>query len=366
MAAGIAVYENPNVREWIEKNRQRLAERWYPADADAQRRHEPHSPETKRRQHAKEEAERTAAVDAARRKREEIMRVNGETLQRRHSARSHDGEITTRKTPSSSEKQEDGHTSFDDFLRDDGSGAYTLHSTGVELNQPIPGDGGELRQRADRHGLEGLQLGAAMANPFADEDGMDFPGPDHKAVDPVAEEPKPLPSPQPKEFLSQTPVSPAVLENDQAILNTPSTSASSSSSSSEISISPPVTSAQYAAHHLSEHLEDDEAEDLPSPSSAPHTPTARAAHPHPTFSPSVISLQSSHSSTATLNNDDDVSLISASEGEGQLLEEVDSEEEEDEGEGGVGTPIGSWSEIESVPSGRSRRSSWAGSSSSGS
>ncbi|KAI9669450.1 MAG: hypothetical protein M1817_004675 [Caeruleum heppii] len=336
VAAGIAVYENPNVRDWIEKNRQRFAERWYPADTPQPDRQA--SPEAKKRQHAREEAERTAAVDAARKKREEMMRVNGEEFMRRHSSRKNAGEDATTKKSLGPDSARDRHTSFDDFLQNDGSGAYTLHTSGVEVNDQVVRQEGEgLRQRTDRHGLEGLKLGAATANPFADDDGgsMDVEDTPSSSLPKDRELER---SHQQDNSTFQTPVSPPS-EEDQLTIHTPTTSASEST--------PSPLSTPLASPHQQLDLPEHRTQAVLHSSSPP-------LH-HLSTSPSVMSLQSD--STATL--DDDVSLVTASEGEGDILEEVDSEVEV----GGVGTPMGSWSEIGSVRSGRSRRSSWGGSSS---
>ncbi|KAI9846579.1 MAG: hypothetical protein M1837_003820 [Sclerophora amabilis] len=128
VAAGIAVYENPQVREWVDKSRRRIALALYNLGDDIQ----PGS---------SHDVDANAAIEAAKRKRDEIMATNRGRFLRRQLG------VDTSKDNSVS--PESGYTSFDDFLNRDENGAYTLRNTSAKVD-----DEHGLRKRGKRTRIE--------------------------------------------------------------------------------------------------------------------------------------------------------------------------------------------------------------------
>lgn len=112
MAAGIAAYENEQVQAWLERTRRKITSAIYNIGEDVHR--DP------------QENEKVAIlVEAAKRKRDEVLASSRELfvqrLERRNQHR------VRKNQPSTSE-----HRSFDDFLKGDDNGAYTLHNNSAE------------------------------------------------------------------------------------------------------------------------------------------------------------------------------------------------------------------------------------------
>ncbi|KAI9793935.1 MAG: hypothetical protein M1833_000504 [Piccolia ochrophora] len=134
VAAGLAVYESQQVQEWFDTTRRKVVQAFQPRSGEKDELH-------------REEDDLTAAVavEAARRKRDELMARNQLELMQRHSKR----------RPSKR-----ASANFDDFLQGDGEGAYTLQNTAVETKADTDG----LRRR--RGSTYGEPTGAAEGNPF--------------------------------------------------------------------------------------------------------------------------------------------------------------------------------------------------------
>ena len=131
VAAGIAVYENPQVQEWVEKTRRKIAIAIYSLDHNGQ-------PTPSQRE---KEAD---AVAAARKKRDEVMTMNRDLFVNQQQKKRMQEQ--SRHKPSSA----NGTASFDDFLKGDGAGAYMLHNTSAEpmVGGPVP-----RRRTKDDRGL---------------------------------------------------------------------------------------------------------------------------------------------------------------------------------------------------------------------
>lgn len=144
VAAGIAVYEHPQVQEWFEKTRRKIAVAIHNI-GEGPRPAGPAGPT---------EEEIVAAVEAARRKRDEILARNRDLFVR----------PSTRRTSSETLREKDvstaqpGCANFDDFLQGDGTGSYTLHNTSSERADTTDRS---LRHRTNNGGVEsraGLEM----------------------------------------------------------------------------------------------------------------------------------------------------------------------------------------------------------------
>ncbi|KAI9765359.1 MAG: hypothetical protein M1840_007439 [Geoglossum simile] len=150
VAAGIAVYESPQVREFVNKGRRRIAIALHTLGEEINP--DPHRPSSASNEggHAAEEMQRL--------RRAEIMERNREQFLQQREAEIADREKQKRRTP------ESGYASFDDFLSQDVEkrGTYTIRSTSVAHSDSEEG----LKRRSE--GVRGLERGGAFANPFAD------------------------------------------------------------------------------------------------------------------------------------------------------------------------------------------------------
>ncbi|KAI9886680.1 MAG: hypothetical protein M1823_001524 [Watsoniomyces obsoletus] len=116
VTVGVAVYESPEIQQWLEQMRQKILIAFQG------------DPAPPRPMPSKEEQE--AAVAAARRKREEVMVRNRHLFVRQRSQQMQQAVMKK---------------DFDDFLKGDGSGSYTLHNTSAEPQANT----GELRRRPE-------------------------------------------------------------------------------------------------------------------------------------------------------------------------------------------------------------------------
>ncbi|KAI9718581.1 MAG: hypothetical protein M1812_004032 [Candelaria pacifica] len=132
IAAGVAVYENPQVRQWVDQSRRKIAIALHSLGDDVQ----PPSMEEN------DEEER-------RRQREELMYWNMKRDEQRRKRK----------------QREASKTSFDDMVTKEGNLKETdaTHSTATEVQG---GDDG-VRRRPDRH--QEAEGGTAHVNPFADQ-----------------------------------------------------------------------------------------------------------------------------------------------------------------------------------------------------
>ncbi|KAH0538783.1 hypothetical protein FGG08_004615 [Glutinoglossum americanum] len=150
VAAGIAVYESPQVRELVNKGRRRIAialhtlgEEIHPNTRRPSSDSGDHGPE---------------AEELRQLRRAELVERNRDQFLRQREAEIAPREKSKRRTP------ESGYASFDDFLTQDAekAGTYTIRNTSVA--HPDHEEG--LRRRTE--GVRGLERGGAFANPFAD------------------------------------------------------------------------------------------------------------------------------------------------------------------------------------------------------
>ena len=110
VAVGVAIYENQQIQQWVENTRRKIL-------VALQSDHDDPLPPPPPPRPSKDEQE--AAVEAARQKRDEIMERNRHLFLRR------------RQQPIPQEQPPKAET-FDGFLKGDGSGAYSLHSSPIE------------------------------------------------------------------------------------------------------------------------------------------------------------------------------------------------------------------------------------------
>ncbi|KAI9754840.1 MAG: hypothetical protein M1815_005411 [Lichina confinis] len=158
VAAGIAVYEHPQVQEWFERTRRRIAVVINgPADGHDEAPY-----------HAGIKGENVAAaVEAARRKREEILAKNG-ALFVRPSANRHPASSSHSSSHELQERNSGSNTSrgvtSDDVLKTNGSGGYTLRNTSA---QPTSAGEPSLRLRSGGIGessVENKKTGLGSTN----------------------------------------------------------------------------------------------------------------------------------------------------------------------------------------------------------
>ncbi len=116
VTVGVAVYESPEIQQWVERMRQKILIAFQAETA-------PPRP-------GPSKGEQEAAIAAARRKREEVMIRNRHLFVRQR-----------QQQMQQSVKTKD----FDDFLKGDGSGSYTLHNTSAEPQANVV----ELRRRPE-------------------------------------------------------------------------------------------------------------------------------------------------------------------------------------------------------------------------
>ena len=145
LAAGVAVYEKPQVREWVEMSRRKIALALHSLGDEI-------NPPSQCGQDDED-----AAIQAARARRDEIMAANREKFLRRHSANADSESKNVAATSSSTD------VTFDDFLDKHESGTYTLPTRDNDSNA----EPGELRRRTE--GVRGLERGSLAADPFGDE-----------------------------------------------------------------------------------------------------------------------------------------------------------------------------------------------------
>ena len=163
VAASIALYENPQVRQWVDQSRRKLAVALHSLGDEI-------NPASRSRSSDDDD---TLAEEQRRRRREEIVRRNRLELIRRAREQGVAVDLDElaavgreytdeKKTPQSARGQ-----SFDDMIGDDGrlrseqSAGSTAASTAVEQSEK------GLRQRGQA--AHGIAAGATFANPFTDE-----------------------------------------------------------------------------------------------------------------------------------------------------------------------------------------------------
>ncbi|KAL1872312.1 hypothetical protein VTK73DRAFT_1622 [Phialemonium thermophilum] len=177
VAAAIAVYESPELRRMADDVRRRIAIALHSLGDDINPR--PREPLFNRPEDAegflRSQASHETGVDAddetRRRQREELMYWNAMREEKlRRGGIQAEADAVSEKLDVSAKTDVQG-SSFDDFLRQDAQaekGTYVFN-TGAETR---PTEGGEIRHRGLR-GVQGLNA-SVYANPFSDENGIDF------------------------------------------------------------------------------------------------------------------------------------------------------------------------------------------------
>lgn len=173
-AAAIAVYESPEVRQFAEDCRRRIAVALHSLGDEIN----PRARESQPRFNRPEDAEGfmmsnaepgvEADEDSKRRQREELMYWNQVRLEKQE--REEKKRLAEQGQDGRPENRTRG-SSFDDFLHEDQTaekGTF-VYNTGTE----VYGDSEGLTQRR-REGVRGLDRAAIYANPFADENHIDL------------------------------------------------------------------------------------------------------------------------------------------------------------------------------------------------
>ena len=151
-AAGLAVYENPQVRQWVDESRRKIAIALHSLGDEVQPRRDSRSEDASTREDDSAEAE------ARRRKAREEILEKGRLMEERRRA--------NQEKPPARAKSFDDLVDQDGNLRDEKSAA--VNTTAVELTAGEDG----LRKRNIE--AKGREIGSTMANPFADETLIDF------------------------------------------------------------------------------------------------------------------------------------------------------------------------------------------------
>ncbi len=186
-AAAIAVYESPEVRQFAEQCRRRIAIALHSLGDEINPRSDSESqqPRYNRPEDAEGFLQSTASngveadEDSRRRQREELMYWNQVRLEKMRKEKLQSGE-----------KIRSRGSSFDDFLHEDKTaekGTY-IYNSGADVHQES--EEGLLRRR--REGVRGLDRGTVFANPFADENQIEMD--EQRAMD------RSLMSPEKSEF----------------------------------------------------------------------------------------------------------------------------------------------------------------------
>lgn len=152
IAAGLAVYDNPQVREWIDESRRKIALALHNIGDEMQ----PRRPSISR----------NSSNDASTREDE-----SGDAAERRRLARQQIMERARVLEEKRKEKVAQRGHSFDNMVDQEGKlkekePLAEASATGTEV------EGGELRKR--QAGAAAVALGSLLANPFADEAPVDF------------------------------------------------------------------------------------------------------------------------------------------------------------------------------------------------
>ncbi|MCJ1405156.1 hypothetical protein MMC11_008382 [Xylographa trunciseda] len=158
LAAGFAVYENPQVRQWVDETRHRIAIALHSLGDEI---NPPRSPRSTGADASTREDDSPEAAERRRRAREEILE-RGRVMEERRRARS---------------GQASRGMSFDDLVDEEGRlKKETEHEANTTAAETNANDAG-LRKRTAVVSEEilGTAMGAMLADPFADEKHMDFP-----------------------------------------------------------------------------------------------------------------------------------------------------------------------------------------------
>ena len=234
-AAGLAVYENPQVRQWVDESRRKIAIALHSLGDEVQPRRDSRSEDASTREDDSPEAEARR-----RRAREEILE-RGRVMEERRRARE--------------EKPPARARSFDDLVDQDGNlkdeKSAAISTTAIEVTARE----GVRKRNTEARGQEN---GSMMANPFADETLVDL----HSS-----------------ESFTPTTRHSQDFEQSTPILSSPATLAEHPSPERVDALH----STDQASNHPSEQLID--LTPTTSSSSAHHDDLSELSHPHPPSQP---------------------------------------------------------------------------------
>lgn len=159
VAAGIAIYESPQVRQWVDQSRRKIAVALHSLGDEIQPRRNPGSSDDfELRKKRRDELVRQNRNELIRRAREEGIAVDLDELARIGQEDVELAERRARRDTATSQR------SFDDLVGSDGM----LKKTGSETTATEKRDGG-LRNRGAAGFAAGAAVGAAVTNPFSDD-----------------------------------------------------------------------------------------------------------------------------------------------------------------------------------------------------
>ncbi|KAF9693427.1 hypothetical protein EKO04_008772 [Ascochyta lentis] len=180
VAAGIAIYENPQVRQWVDQSRRKIAVALHSLGDDIQpRRPSESSDDFEERKRRREELIRTNRNELIRRAREEGIAVDLDELAK---IGTEDAALAEKRSRANRTK------SFDELVGSDGMLRQDATATGADTSN------NGLRKRGVAGFAAGTAAAAAMSNPFADENVLFDVGDDDEAPSPkpfIYEEPTP-------------------------------------------------------------------------------------------------------------------------------------------------------------------------------
>jgi hypothetical protein len=155
VAAGIAIYESPQVRQWADQTRRKIAVALHSLGDDIQpRRPSESSDDFDARKQRREELIRRNRNELIRRAREEGIAVDLDELAR---IGAETAEVAARRS------RADRTRSFDDMVGSDGMLRDNATATGKDNSK------GDLKKRGAAGFAAGSAAAAAMANPFSDD-----------------------------------------------------------------------------------------------------------------------------------------------------------------------------------------------------
>ncbi|KAF2122399.1 hypothetical protein BDV96DRAFT_482885, partial [Lophiotrema nucula] len=170
VAAGIAIYESPQVRQWVDQSRRKIAIALHSLGDEFQPRRGSESSEDFEARRRKEETLRRRRNELIRRAREEGVAVDLDELSRI----GREEEMVERRP-----RRQGSGRSFDDLVGSDGMLRKDNDTAGTTTGtEPANKD---LRRR----GFVGFAAGAAAANPFADDHQVRFDHDDDEAPSPM-------------------------------------------------------------------------------------------------------------------------------------------------------------------------------------
>ncbi|RMZ71875.1 acetyl- C-acyltransferase [Pyrenophora seminiperda CCB06] len=155
VAAGIAIYESPQVRAWADQTRRKIAVALHSLGDDIQpRRPSESSDDFEERKRGRDELVRRNRNELIKRAREEGVAVDLDELAR----------IGTENAEAAEKRSRADQTkSFDDMVGSDGNLKNNTMATGTETPK------GDVRKRGAAGFAAGSAAAAAMANPFSDD-----------------------------------------------------------------------------------------------------------------------------------------------------------------------------------------------------